>query len=172
MALNTRKLIPFLVGYFVVCALAVGALGWYWLEYQQAPVQPIDFSHRIHANTLGLECSFCHTGAAVSARATVPPLQRCMECHQNAATDRPEIIKLAGYWKARQPLEWVKVHDLPWHVRFTHKRHVAAGVDCTVCHGQVKAESRVRRARSLTMGWCVDCHRAKQVSVDCWVCHH
>ena len=73
--------------------------------------------------------------------------------------------------KKQQPVAWWKVHDLPWHVHFTHKRHIRAEVDCWACHGQVQAMSRMRQARSLDMGWCVNCHRKENAPTDCWTCH-
>jgi hypothetical protein len=94
-----------------------------------------------------------------------------MECHANAATDRPEIQKLTGFWENNEPIVWQRVHQLPWHVGFTHKRHVKAGVACETCHGDVAVESRIRQIRSLKMGWCVGCHRANGADTDCWVCH-
>lgn len=160
-----------LFGYFAFCAVALGALAYYWSNYQQAPVQPIQFPHTIHADKLGIDCTYCHAYADKAALPGIPAVALCMDCHKNAATDRPEIIKLTAYWNDRQPIRWIRVHQLPWHVHFTHKRHIQAGLQCTTCHGEVKTEVRIRRVRELVMGWCVDCHRSRQVSVDCWVCH-
>jgi hypothetical protein len=137
----------------------------------EGPAQPIAFSHAIHAGKLGLECTYCHQHAAESSRPGIPPVSLCMSCHETAAVDRPEVRKLREYWDRREPIEWARVHRLPWHARFTHRRHVQAGVACTQCHGEVKVESRVRQVRSLKMGWCVTCHRSRDVSTDCWVCH-
>jgi hypothetical protein len=81
------------------------------------------------------------------------------------------VKKLRAHWAEKRAIEWVKVHELPWHVGFTHKRHVRAGVDCAECHGEVKYETRIRQVRSLTMGWCITCHRARGAPRDCWTCH-
>ena len=135
------------------------------------PVQPIAFSHPTHLNKVGLPCTHCHTTADKSPRAGVPAMSICMDCHQNAAADRPEIRKLRGYWDRKEPIPWIKVHILPRHVRFTHKRHFKAGVDCDVCHGDVRAMMPMRQARSLKMGWCVGCHRSKGAPTDCAACH-
>ena len=159
-----------LTGYFLAALAAVAALAWDWRKHE-APVQPIAFPHPTHINKVGLACTHCHTTADKSPRAGVPAMSICMECHRNAAVDRPEIKKLTGYWERKEPVPWIKVHNLPWHVRFTHKRHIKAGVDCAVCHGEVKAEMRIRQVRSLRMGFCVNCHRQKNASTDCWTCH-
>jgi len=164
-------IIAVVVGYFALCALGVAALAWYWDSHQRAPEQPIAFPHPTHAGKLGLECTYCHAYAAKAAHPGIPPLSLCMECHQNAATDRPGIIKLTEHWKKKEPVVWARVHVLPDHVHFTHKRHVRAGVPCTACHGEMLAAVQVRRVRELVMGFCVDCHRSRQVSIDCWVCH-
>jgi hypothetical protein len=81
------------------------------------------------------------------------------------------VKKLRAYWAEKHPIEWVKVHELPWHVGFTHKRHVKAGVDCAVCHGGVAKMARVKRVRPLTMGWCVTCHWTRGAPTDCATCH-
>jgi len=159
-----------LTAYFLAVLAAVGALAWDWRKHE-APVQPIAFPHPTHITKVGLACTHCHTTVDKSPRAGVPAMSICMECHKSAATDRPEIKKLAGYWDRKEPVPWIKVHILPWHVRFTHKRHIKAGVDCAVCHGEVKAEMRIRQVRSLRMGFCVNCHRQKGASTDCWTCH-
>jgi hypothetical protein len=94
-----------------------------------------------------------------------------MECHEKAATDRPEVQKLTGYWEDREPIRWVPVHNLPWHVLFTHKRHIRAGLICARCHGPVQVQERVRQIGSLKMGWCLRCHRQQEAPTDCLVCH-
>lgn len=95
----------------------------------------------------------------------------CADCHLKVATDKPEVKKLMKYWEDKQPVPWNKVHNLPWHVHFTHKRHIKAGIDCSVCHGEVRAMTTARQVRSLEMGWCVNCHREKGAPTDCLVCH-
>jgi len=168
----SRRLLTFAVLlYFMVGLGAVVALYTFRAPEALAPEQPIAFSHVIHAGKLGLACTHCHVNVERSSQATVPTLSICMECHKSAATDRPEVQKLTRAWEEGRPVEWIKVHDLPWHVRFTHKRHIRAGVDCAVCHGELKAMPRVRRVRSLEMGWCIQCHRANNAPTDCLVCH-
>ncbi|MBI5888478.1 MAG: cytochrome c3 family protein [Deltaproteobacteria bacterium] len=137
------------------------------------PVQPINFSHKIHAGDNKIPCIYCHIYADRSRVSGVPNVQRCMGCHKIIKTDSPEIIKLTGYWERKEPIAWVKVHNLPDHVGFTHKRHIKAGLDCKLCHGDVASMSRVKRVSSLQMGWCLNCHEKREVvnGKDCWTCH-
>jgi hypothetical protein len=158
-----------LFGFFMVGVLL--AAGHWYVTFDPAPVQPINYSHRIHVDKVGLACTHCHRAVGVSRQATVPSLDVCMACHKNVATDRPEIQKLTGYWQRKEPIAWKKVHNVPWHVYFTHKRHIQANIDCADCHGEIGATERVGQVRSLEMGWCVSCHRSKGAPTDCWTCH-
>jgi hypothetical protein len=134
-------------------------------------LQPINFSHKKHAGENGIECTFCHFYADKSTNASVPPVQKCMDCHSVIATDKPEIQKLTSYWNKKEPVPWLRVYALPEHVYFSHKRHIKKGIDCSVCHGDVKNTERIRQVRSLKMGWCVNCHRQFGGSTDCLTCH-
>lgn len=84
---------------------------------------------------------------------------------------------------AQKPIPWVKVHNLPDFVYFDHRAHVAGGVECRTCHGPVEEMDRVRQMESLSMGWCIECHRAParrvadlrrhaETSTDCSTCHY
>ncbi len=168
----TRKLIiTGLIVYFAATAALILVIAHARGRGDVGPAQPIDFSHPIHINTVGLECDHCHKHADRSQHPGIPAVAVCMECHESAATDRPEVRKLRRHWDRGEPIEWVRVHRLPWHAYFTHQWHVRAGVECAHCHAQVEVQARVRKVRSLKMGWCVSCHRSRDVSVDCWVCH-
>lgn len=169
--MNNRIVKLFLNAYFGMFILALVALAIYWRTYTRTPVQPIAFPHDIHVSKVGLECAFCHTDADKSIHAGVPPVQKCMSCHEAAATDRPEVQKLTQYWNDKQPIPWVKIHNLPEHVYFSHKRHIKAGLDCTRCHGEVKEMRTMRRVSSLRMGWCISCHQANSAPTDCYTCH-
>lgn len=139
----------------------------------RAPVQPIEFSHRIHATENQIPCLHCHVYANRTPSAGVPSVSKCMGCHRTIATDKPEIQKVHQYWEDQQPIRWIKVHDVPDFVHFTHKRHVLAEVACQECHGPVETMDRVERVASLRMPWCVDCHTEREVENgrDCWTCH-
>lgn len=139
-----------------------------------APEQPIAFSHATHAGKLGIDCQFCHAYADKSPHAGVPPVMRCVGCHRFPLTDttkQKEVDKLLAYWNEQRPIEWIKVHDLPDHAYFSHKRHVKAGIQCQTCHGPVETMVVVEKRAPLTMGWCVSCHRENNAPLECWTCH-
>jgi len=144
----------------------------------QGPQQPIAYSHQIHAGKLAMNCLYCHYGADKSNVANIPPVSVCMGCHKLAMTDRPEIKKLTGYWERGEAVPWVEVYRLPDHVKFNHKRHVAAGVQCLECHGPVPTMTVMYQYPSLRMGWCISCHRKYvndknfPATLDCVACHH
>lgn len=167
-----KVIIPLLfMGLLFFGILVVAGLGLHWYLNDSKPRQPIAFSHNIHIEKAGLDCAHCHYYADKSPRAGIPAVQVCMNCHENVAVDKPEIKKLKRYWDKKQPIPWVKVHTQPWHVRFTHKRHIRANIQCTYCHGEVKAMDTVRKTRSLEMGWCLTCHRENSAPTDCLNCH-
>ena len=144
----------------------------------KGPAQQINFSHKIHAGKLQMDCKYCHYGAANSQWANIPAVSTCMGCHRYAVTDRPEIVKLTGFADRGEIIPWVKVHYLPDHVKFNHKRHVRADIACQTCHGPVQEMDRVYQYSSLKMGWCVSCHRQNldnpvhPATMDCLACHH
>ena len=144
----------------------------------QGPTQPINFSHKIHAGDNQIDCKYCHYGAANSQWANIPAVSTCMGCHRFVATDKPEIQKLTGFSDRGEQIPWVKVHYLPDHVKFNHKRHVRAGFACQECHGPVQEMDHVYQYSSLKMGWCISCHRKNlndpnhPSTMDCIVCHH
>jgi hypothetical protein len=136
-------------------------------QYYQ-PEQPIWFSHRIHAEQNKIDCMYCHTSAEQSKHAGFPSVGLCMNCHnvvrEGKLTGRTEIDKIHAAWESGQPIEWVKVHNLSDHVYFNHAQHVAVGkLDCAQCHGPVEKMDEVMQVESLSMGWCIDCHRTTEV---------
>lgn len=141
-----------------------------------APEQPIKFSHVTHVQKNQIECQFCHWTVSKSSFAAIPEVETCMGCHKlvNGTTDeqKAEIKKLQDFAAQDKPVPWVKVHVMPDHVKFNHKRHVKAGVSCQSCHGQVPEMEKVERVSSMKMGWCIDCHRQQGTSIDCNVCHY
>lgn len=141
-----------------------------------APEQPVAYSHALHAGELQLDCQYCHFGASRSRHAGIPPAQVCMNCHTQVLKDSPEVKKVAAAVAEDRPIQWVKVHRLPDHAFFSHQNHVQGGVACQECHGPVETMVRVEQVERMTMGWCLDCHRARapQVSAattDCAGCH-
>jgi hypothetical protein len=144
----------------------------------KGPAQPIAFSHELHAGKLGMDCLYCHSSAINSPVANIPATSTCMGCHKIAVADRPEIQKLKAFHDKGENVPWVEVYRLPDHVKFNHKRHVRAGIQCMDCHGPVDKMATVYQYPSLKMGWCVTCHRQNldnpnfPASMDCLVCHH
>ena len=121
--------------------------------------QPVPFSHEHHSGGLGIDCRYCHTSVEVAAKANVPPTETCMTCHSQIWTNAPMLAPVRTSLAEERPLLWRRVHELPRYVYFNHSVHVAKGVGCTTCHGQVETMKLMRQASPLTMGWCLDCHR-------------
>ena len=177
MKLVLSKKLLYLVptGWCVAAVLATLAVGYHHHNRELRLEQPIHFPHSTHVLKAGLACTKCHTTVTNSPVAGMPPLSVCMECHNKVKVDSPEIKILTEHWNNKEPVAWNKIHEVPWHVRFNHKRHIAAlGADantCAICHGEVKTMGQVRQVRSLEMGWCVSCHRENKAPTDCWTCH-
>ena len=140
----------------------------------QEPAEPasIAFSHRVHALDGGLDCQLCHAYARRGPVAGLPPVARCAGCHRFVVPDSAASRAILARLAAGEPIAWPRVHRLPPHVRFTHKRHVRAGVACQDCHGDVAAMRTVEQVAPLTMGWCVTCHEQRQAPDDCLTCHY
>jgi hypothetical protein len=124
-----------------------------------APVQPIPYSHKVHVAELGLDCRYCHTSVETTAKANIPPTQTCMNCHTKVLSESPKLEPLRQSAKTGLPVEWVRVHDLPDYVYFDHSAHVTRGVGCVECHGRVDTMDVVYQVKTLSMAWCLDCHR-------------
>lgn len=147
------------------------------------PAQPVDFSHRLHAGELGVQCLYCHSGAERSRHAGIPAASTCMNCHRFVKAKRasvraeeelakkerrkprmivsPEVRKIELAVQSGTPIRWARIHQVPDFVYFDHRPHVSAGVECQKCHGPVETMERVRQVESLNMGWCVNCHRGR-----------
>ena len=134
--------------------------------------QPIQYSHKIHVTDNKIDCQFCHSSARRSKYAGIPSVEKCMNCHRVIAVGSPEVKKIAQYWNDGKAIPWNRVTELPDHSYFPHYRMVNAGVPCLLCHpGMDKAGVAVQN-REFTMGFCMDCHRKRGVSIDCWTCHY
>jgi len=170
-----------LVGFFVVCCVIAGGT-WQWVTlwntnvhtgYQ--PVQPIKYSHELHAGIMKIDCQYCHSGAYKSKNASIPSLNVCMNCHKTVKTTSPEIAKIytaLGYDPATQkydstkarPIQWVRIHNLPDFAYFNHSQHVKVGkVKCQTCHGPIETMKEVYQYSPLTMKWCIQCHKRTDV---------
>ena len=184
--LKNKKLVFFVVLMFVGL---LGVAGWntMWnigVHQGYKPVQPIKFSHQIHAGVNQIECQYCHGGAFKSKNASIPSANVCMNCHNTVtAADHydgetsPEIAKIyravdwdpesRTYGNNPKPIEWIRVHNLPDFAYFNHSQHVVvAGVECQTCHGPIQDMEEVYQYSPLTMKWCIDCHRETTVDTD------
>jgi len=153
-------------GIFVVAALGVIGLVIYSRSpypafAQKSPTQPVPFSHAQHVG-LQINCQYCHSAVTVSASAGIPPTQTCMTCHSVVRTDSAALAPVRDSYATGKPIEWNRVHDLGDFVYFNHSIHVAKGVGCSTCHGQVSQMNQIKQVAPLTMGWCIDCHRAPE----------
>ena len=183
---KNKKLVGFTV-LMLVALLAVGGWKTLWnvgVHQGYQPVQPIKFSHQIHAGVNKIECQYCHGGAFKSKNASIPSANVCMNCHNTVtASDHyngeisPEIAKIyraldwnpetRTYGKNPKPIQWVRIHNLPDFAYFNHSQHVVvAGVECQTCHGPIQDMEEVYQYSPLTMKWCVDCHKKTDIKSD------
>lgn len=121
--------------------------------------QPIPFSHKHHVADDGIDCRYCHTSVETSAFAGIPPTRTCMNCHSLLFADSPFLEPVRASYRTGGPIEWNRVHKLADFVYFDHSIHIAKGIGCATCHGQVDQMPLVRQVASLQMEWCLDCHR-------------
>lgn len=121
--------------------------------------QPAPFSHQHHVGGLGIDCRYCHTAVETSAIAGVPPTETCMSCHSQIWTKAAMLAPIRRSLAEGQPIAWRRVNELPDYVYFNHSIHIAKGIGCTTCHGEIERMPLTRQAAPLTMSWCLDCHR-------------
>jgi mono/diheme cytochrome c family protein len=130
-----------------------------------APEQPIKFSHKLHAGQYQINCNYCHTGVYAGKGANVPSANICMNCHNAIKRESPEIQKIYRALENNEPIQWVRVHNLPDLAYFNHSQHTnVGGLECKNCHGEIEKMEVVEQRSSLTMGWCIDCHRETDVN--------
>lgn len=180
---------------FFLLASAYFVYGWFMqigVDQGYEPIQPIHYSHRIHAGDNGIDCKYCHSAARESKHSNIPSLNVCMNCHKNISevaeatlaegneygvNYNDEIQKLydaVGWDKANQkytgktqPVKWVRIHNLPDLVYFNHAQHVTVGgIECQTCHGPVEEMEIMKQHSPLTMGWCINCHRETDVKLQ------
>ncbi len=181
-----------------ISTIGMGGLNQIGVFEDYSPNQPIKYSHKLHAGDLGIECKYCHNTVEKSKTAGIPTVNVCMNCHKGVSeggeygtTEIAKIYEAAGfdpellaYTGETEPIRWVKVHNLPDHVYFSHSQHVkVGGLDCMQCHGDMKKETigrvmtyqelnalednKIKFTRpTLTMGWCIECHGQKEVSLE------
>ena len=152
----------------VLCLMVLGGVVsgavWYYLnnEYMKVgyqPIQPVPFSHKIHSGQLGMDCRYCHSFVEVAAHSNVPTTQVCMNCHGQIQKDNPKLQAVRDSWQTGKPIEWIQIHKTPDYVYFSHAAHVNRGVSCVSCHDRIDQMEVVHQAKSLSMGFCLECHR-------------
>jgi hypothetical protein len=158
---RTRTVLAVLVG---VGPIYLGALGTYALgpestDLSYMPVQPVPNSHALHVGQLGMDCRFCHHAVEVAAHATLPHADTCQTCHRAVRSTSPKLHALRRALGTGPPLRWTKVNDLPDYVVFDHRAHVTRGVACVLCHGPVDRMEQIWQTATLSMAFCLDCHR-------------
>jgi len=123
------------------------------------PVQPVEYSHRLHAGQLGIDCRYCHSAVEKAARANVPSTQTCMNCHTQIKTESLLLVPVRASYADNSSIEWTRVHKVPDFAHFSHNVHLANGVGCESCHGRIDQMDRVHQVERLSMRWCLECHR-------------
>lgn len=167
---SANKLPLQIVIYLVVLAgIATAGVTYYmtpkYTRVGYAPVQPVPFSHKLHAGELGLDCRYCHSNVDQSGHSNIPTAQTCMNCHSLVKADSPLLAVVRQSYETGDPVPWVNVHELPDFAYFNHAAHVNRGVSCVECHGKVHEMEVVRHEQPLSMAFCLDCHRAPESRV-------
>ena len=173
-------------------------LGFYFFTPERSdssdkgPVQPIPFSHKIHAGEDEIPCEYCHSFVEVGPNPGIPSVKKCMGCHQHiigrdveydfdgkTINIKNEIAKVREYWANKEPIPWVQVNSQPGYVHFTHKRHIKRGFECAQCHGDVANMDQVHEVHRMNMGFCIQCHQENAKDEhelahlrDCLTCHY
>ena len=163
-----NKIILLCAGAFITYTLVSNAVA-IGRSQNYSPAQPVKFSHAVHAGQNGTDCLYCHSYAQFSKTAGFPAESVCMNCHlmvrNGTRSGAFEIAKIISAYENSKPIEWIKVHNLPDHVFFSHAQHVGAGgVTCQECHGNVQEMNVIVQVKDLSMGWCLNCHRTKKIN--------
>lgn len=149
---------------------AVVAGVWYYFtpKYSRVgyqPVQPVPFSHAVHAGQLGIDCRYCHTGEERSWFSNIPAASTCMNCHSQVLKDDPRLALVRESAASGKPIQWIQIHKLPEFVYFNHSVHVNRGVSCVECHGRIDTMDEVHEVQSLSMSFCLNCHRHPELKL-------
>ncbi|SRR5581483_3190684 len=155
------------VGLLIAALVVLSGAVWGIAQAQKPPEQPIQFPHKLHVG-LGIQCLYCHPGALRGPSPGLPTESKCWGCHQqlqrfaDPTTPWPtELQKLRDYVQQGKPIQWIPVAQVPDFVHFVHRPHIAAGLNCETCHGDVSKMTVYENPQVINMGWCLNCHRAK-----------
>ncbi len=129
------------------------------LDVGYSPEQPVPYSHKLHAGTMGMDCTYCHYTVTKAGFAAVPTTETCMNCHSKVKEKSEKLAPVRESYKTGNPVEWIQIHKLPDYVYFNHRAHVTSGVSCVSCHGRIDQMVEVHQVQPLNMGWCLECHR-------------
>lgn len=164
---SSNKIPGLLATLVVLAGLGAVFIVSYWFSPRHTdvgyqPIQPVSYSHKLHAGIMGMDCRYCHQSVEDSPHATVPDTATCMNCHAKVLPESTLLQPVRDSAKTGESIPWVKVHMLPDYAYFSHQIHVRAGVGCATCHGRIDQMEIVRQAEPLSMGWCLECHRAPE----------
>jgi|SRR6185503_9431018 hypothetical protein len=152
----------------LAAVVAIATIAWLGALFVRSPYemgqqtprnQPVPFSHQHHVGGLGIDCRYCHTTVEKSSFANIPPTHTCMNCHSEMWAVAPVLKTVRQSYRTGKSIDWLRVHDLPDFVYFNHAIHVHKGIGCETCHGRVDRMPLTWQANSLTMNWCLNCHR-------------
>jgi hypothetical protein len=145
------------------------------LTGKRTNVQPLEYSHKVHIENAGLNCTDCHQYVEKLAAASIPSTEVCQNCHsESPISNSPEEAKLLKYVEQKKEVPWVRIYRVPDHVYFSHRRHVVDGkLKCSECHGNVGSFVKPvsSAAVPVTMQNCINCHKQRNVTTDCLSCH-
>ena len=136
---------------------------YYRVGYQ--PIQPVPFSHAVHAGQLGMDCRYCHTGVEKSWFSNIPAASTCMNCHSQVLKDDPRLALVRESAATGKPIEWIQIHKLPDYAYFNHSVHVNRGISCVECHGRIDQMDEVYHAKPFGMAFCLECHRHPELKL-------
>jgi hypothetical protein len=161
---------------FLLLGSAIFVLGFIYLFYHSPGTaigveQPIPFSHRVHSGVKNIQCRYCHPYVDRSIHPGLPPVEKCLHCHNYIIARHPQILKEHRYYNSRTPTPWRKANYLAEHVLFNHQRHIKKEIACQECHGEVKTMDRIR-GRYFYMQFCINCHEERKANLGCWLACH
>jgi Cytochrome c7 and related cytochrome c/Class III cytochrome C family len=165
------NLLPLKLAVAVVClgGAATAGVWYYWTpKYSRVgyqPKQPVAFSHAVHADQLGVDCRYCHSAVERSWFSNIPASSTCMNCHSLLLKEDPKLALVRDSYQSGKSIPWVQLHRTPDFAYFNHSVHVNRGISCVHCHGQINHMEEVFHAKPLSMGFCLDCHRAPEEKI-------
>lgn len=160
----TNRIVRYLAPALAIVGGSIVFFFWYFgspkfTDIGYRPLQPIPYSHQLHAGKLGIDCRYCHIAVERSAHATVPSTQTCMNCHKLLLATSAKLALVQESWTMNQPIFWHRVHKIPDYAYFNHSVHVRVAIGCYDCHGDITKMEVVAQQQPLSMSWCLDCHR-------------